>query len=633
MTEKSEVEQACIDEHLRKFSQTNNTPPMQPPLSTLLGDLANTEFCENILNGTAEFPDDLEEYRVDFLKQLKKPESVQLNEVSTAITPATWAEGWSKMNDTTSSASLTGLHFGHLKASSTDEFLVNFESSLSQISFSSGSVPDSWTNSVICMIKKKSQVEHISGLRSILLTEADFNFNNKLLGKTSMEIAEEKNLIAPEQYGSRKGKSAIDHAINKRLSYDILCQSQTSGALCSNDAKSCFDRIVHTIAILAYRQLGISQPPMECMVKTIQSMKHHFRTSHGDSETFLDQPLLVPCFWRILQGNGAAPTTWVLISTPLLNMMQARHKGGFFTSLITKCKSHIVGYAYVDDTDVIIMNNNNINITADEIMEDMQEAIHIWEGGLKATGGAIVPSKSWVYPIDFEFDNNGKWGYKSAEDIGFNFVVKDENNILQPLDTLTASTGKETLGVILAPDGNNSDAVTALKNKAVEWKELIRTGHLKRKTAWQAVETTILKTIEYPLPALTLTPKECQKIMQPILSVSFPKTSISKSFPGKVLHGPIFEGGLGIDSLYFTQGVMHIEKFQTHFGTLSITGKLLQVSMETAQLEVGVGRNLFQLDFDTYGDLLTDCWIKLKLPLNTVIIPLSIRPWMYEVVQ
>ena len=55
--------------------------------------------------------------------------------------------------------------------------------------------------------------------------------------------------------------------------------------------------------------------------------------------------------------------------------------------------------------------------------------------------------------------------------------------------------------------------------------------------------------------------------------------------------------------------------------------------METAQLEVGVGRNLFQLDFDTYGDLLTDCWIKLKLPLNTVIIPLSIRPWMYEVVQ
>ena len=62
-------------------------------------------------------------------------------------------------------------------------------------------------------------------------------------------------------------------------------------------------------------------------------------------------------------------------------MMQARHKGGFFTSLITKCKSHIVGYAYVDDTDVIIMNNNNINITADEIMEDMQEAIHIWEGG------------------------------------------------------------------------------------------------------------------------------------------------------------------------------------------------------------------------------------------------------------
>lgn len=85
-----------------------------------------------------------------------------------AIRSEDWAKGWSKMKETTSAADFTGLHFGHLKACSTDKFLTDFEASLSQISYSSGSVPANWTQSIICMIKKKSQVDHISGLRSIV---------------------------------------------------------------------------------------------------------------------------------------------------------------------------------------------------------------------------------------------------------------------------------------------------------------------------------------------------------------------------------------------------------------------------------------------------------------------------------
>ena len=162
---------------------------------------------------------------------------------------------------------------------------------------------------------------------------------------------------------------------------------------------------MHTIAILAYYQIGIAQPPVESMIKTIQFMQHHFCTSHRDSTICLDKPLLVPCYQGILQGNGATPTTWVLISTPLLNMLRDAHKGGWFTSPITKYHSHIVRYVYVDDMDLIAMNNNGIYLTDDKTMKDMQEAINIWEGGLKATCDTIVPAKNWIYPIDFRFDD------------------------------------------------------------------------------------------------------------------------------------------------------------------------------------------------------------------------------------
>ena len=87
-------------------------------------------------------------------------------------------------------------------------------------------------------------------------------------------------------------------------------------------------------------------------------------------------------------------------------------------------------------------------------MQKMQEAIDRWEGGLKATGGAIVPSKSWVYPIAFHFKEKGSWSYKKCEEINYNFQVKDENKNNHNLRKFEPDKAKVILGAILAPDGN-----------------------------------------------------------------------------------------------------------------------------------------------------------------------------------
>ena len=128
-------------------------------------------------------------------------------------------------------------------------------------------------------------------------------------------------------------------------------------------------------------------------------------------------------------------------------------------SPVSKCGSHIVQFAYVDDTDIISLNNIDIHLTTDKVMEDMQLAIDLWEGGIKATGGAIVPSKSWIFPIDFKFDAQGKWSYRTSEEIGFEFTIRDADNVEAELQSLDPTIGKETLGVVLAPDGNNTQAV------------------------------------------------------------------------------------------------------------------------------------------------------------------------------
>ena len=153
-------------------------------------------------------------------------------------------------------------------------------------------------------------------------------------------------------------------------------------------------------------------------------MKHHVRTTFGDSKLTVDsEDDLIP-YQGVLQGNGAPPATWVIISSPLLEMLRKADNGGHFISPISKKESHIAVFAYVDDTDLIQLDMRNTDNNSEDSLIKMQEAINRWEGGLKTTGGAIVPTKSWVYPIGFSFDNNGKWKYKSTEEIDLFLLLK-----------------------------------------------------------------------------------------------------------------------------------------------------------------------------------------------------------------
>ena len=99
-----------------------------------------------------------------------------------------------------------------------------------------------------------------------------------------MYTAERLNLVAKEQYGSRKHKAAIEKCLNKRLTFDLARQLKRPLAMCSNDAKSCYDRIVHSVASLCMRRMGVEEPLIVCMFTSIHNLEHHIRTVYGVSE-------------------------------------------------------------------------------------------------------------------------------------------------------------------------------------------------------------------------------------------------------------------------------------------------------------------------------------------------------------
>jgi len=76
--------------------------------------------------------------------------------------------------------------------------------------------------------------------------------------KKLMDRALCQGCIAPEQY-SRPTRSAIDHALNRRLTFDHQFYTRCPFCLGCCDLMGCYDRILHTIAALVLRKVGVSK--------------------------------------------------------------------------------------------------------------------------------------------------------------------------------------------------------------------------------------------------------------------------------------------------------------------------------------------------------------------------------------
>mmetsp|Transcript_37059 Transcript_37059/g.56941 ORF Transcript_37059/g.56941 Transcript_37059/m.56941 type:complete len:87 (-) Transcript_37059:303-563(-) len=85
-----------------------------------------------------------------------------------------------------------------------------------------------------------------------------------------MNWAAKHKTLALEQFGSRPGHRAIDQTLNKKLCFDIMRQGKRPGAICSNDAKSFYDRILHSVASLSMRRQGIPSSAIQVMFSTTQ---------------------------------------------------------------------------------------------------------------------------------------------------------------------------------------------------------------------------------------------------------------------------------------------------------------------------------------------------------------------------
>jgi len=208
--------------------------------------------------------------------------------------------------------------------------------------------------------------------------------------------AEEQQQMAKEQYGSRKEKLANIQCLNKRLLYDYARHTHEPMALCSNDAKSCYDRIVLIVAALCLCRLGAPKTAIQSMVSTIHGMQHHVRSTYGDSNVSQGRAQWTELIAGIGQGNGAGPHIWAAVSTPLFQILTQEGFLAHIICAISHRRSSLAGFGFVDDVDLCITDPSG---DSGRVVEQMQHSITRWAGLLRATGGTLVPEKCFWYFI------------------------------------------------------------------------------------------------------------------------------------------------------------------------------------------------------------------------------------------
>ena len=142
----------------------------------------------------------------------------------------------------------------------------------------------------------------------------------------------------------------------------------------SNDAKGCYDCIVHTVLQLALLQLGIPKPALQSMIATIQEMDHAVCTAYGISAATYgyDQSRLPP--QGILQGNRVGPSGWFAIGSDLLHIMEAAGFGYREWTIICHWVLRIISIAFVDNNDLVHMNNS-LGVSMDMLIDEAQAMI------------------------------------------------------------------------------------------------------------------------------------------------------------------------------------------------------------------------------------------------------------------
>jgi hypothetical protein len=455
-----------------------------------------------------------------------------------------------------------------------------------------------------------------------MLYEADFNFVLKLIwGKRLVRHAESHRALGSDNHGSRPGRQCTDALLEKLLVYENARLTRTSLVTVDNDAKSCFDRIIKTLAMVACMAIGLPLAAAIMHNQTHHAMKHRIKSRHGLMRAYCgtDDDELEGSG----QGSGAGPAIWLIYSVTLLLAFHAFSPGmkllsPYDTMLIVS----ILAVFYVDD------GMPGVNDAAEDtpreladLLNEAEKSAQSWERLLFASGGALELTKCFAYIIYWdlspselprilephEIPNCSPEGDHFRGPIGLTYgdFSQDRNLIV----TESPQRGRRTLGARIAPAGNWDDEYDFRRKHSHESSLRMAGSLLAKDTARLGYQMMVCPSLEYPLTVTQFTQDQCDKITSPILRASMAQMGYNRNSPKEVVYGPTSMGGFGLHDLFIEQGIHQVTALVGHLREKkSTTGNMMRIELDWCHVQAGTAEHLLEHPSSPI-DYIEACWI------------------------
>ena len=178
LVNKTEIETAILAANKEKLLQARHTPLRMEPLRSIIGERMEYDTWEKLLRKEIQVPEDLEEGTRLWFEAVQNFDD---DPVTIEWTTEEYFQSWKLMSEDKSS--LPGIQAAHIKSVDPLSKAADVISKMALIPLLTGYAPKNWKRGIDSMIPKKKDEWRPSKLRLILLMDARFNHNNKLIGK------------------------------------------------------------------------------------------------------------------------------------------------------------------------------------------------------------------------------------------------------------------------------------------------------------------------------------------------------------------------------------------------------------------------------------------------------------------
>ena len=613
VTNPEEIEYYLQLRNKSHFGQAQGTPFTESPFVNSLDWPAQSETCEAILAGTYTTDVSTVPQCQALLTACKTVSDLDI--IPAEVTPNEFAGKIKSWNEFTST-SPSGRHLGRYKAlyakgpytpdtpegKADMERLTNEQKEIRQAIIAimnyciqTGYVLERWKTIVNTMIFKDNGNYKIHRLRVIHIYEADFNLLLAVKWRQLLRSADSRDAINHGLFGGRPGCEAQSLTFLEELKYDIAYTSRRTLFNFDNDATSCYDRIIVSLASLINRRFGLHRKITMVHASTLQQARFHLRTQLGYSEKYYSHSIQFPIYGSG-QGSGNSPCIWLFISSTLCDVHQTISHGATFTSPDGEDTVKITMVGFVDDSTGTCNDfQPQTQASTADIAKRMQQDAQAWNDLLWCSGGKLELSKCSFHVLEFEFDADGT-PHPILPAPDYDILLQDaETDEAIKIKPKRADEPHKTLGHWKSPaEPKQRKQLQELLERAKNTMALIAISPLTRAGTVQAYNGIYVTTLKYVLPQCFFTDKQLdqteRKTIQPILA----RCGYNRNTATALRYTPTTYAGCGLTRWATLQGEGQIGLFLKHWRTTTMISHVLRIAISWSQWQAGIPKSILK---------------------------------------